>query len=108
MFLFEVKRLIWSAVKIEFFELYFLQPVLGGHPSLLLRRFVFRMAECEPGTSDWWWTARDHGKGGGHPVLSGHLAISQGGSLNTSSTVLNKNETIINAGYWVLSENRKN
>ena len=25
MFLFEVKRLIWSALKIEFFELYFLQ-----------------------------------------------------------------------------------
>ena len=46
MFLFEVKRLIWSALKIEFFELYFLQPVLGGHPSLLLRRFVFRMAEA--------------------------------------------------------------
>ena len=31
MFLFEVKRLIWSALEIEFFELYFLQPVLGGH-----------------------------------------------------------------------------
>ena len=25
MFLFEVKRLIWSALEIEFFELYFLQ-----------------------------------------------------------------------------------
>ena len=34
MFLFEVKRLIWSALEIEFFELYFLQPVLGGHPVL--------------------------------------------------------------------------
>ena len=32
MFLFEVKRLIWSALEIEFFELYFLQPVLGVHP----------------------------------------------------------------------------
>ena len=32
MFLFEVKRLIWSALEIqfEFFELCFLQPVLGG------------------------------------------------------------------------------
>ena len=30
--------------------------------SLLLRRFVFRMAEARE-TSDWWWTARDHGKG---------------------------------------------
>ena len=28
MFLFEVKVLIWSALEIEFFELYFLQPVL--------------------------------------------------------------------------------
>ena len=27
--------------------------------SLLLRRFVFRNVEA----SDWWWTARDHGKG---------------------------------------------
>ena len=26
---------------------------------LLLRRFVFRKVEA----SDWWWTARDHGKG---------------------------------------------
>ena len=34
MFLFEVKRLIWSALEIEFFELYFLQPVLGRHPVL--------------------------------------------------------------------------
>ena len=32
MFLFEGKRLIWSALEIQFFELYFLQPVLGGHP----------------------------------------------------------------------------
>ena len=43
MFLFEVKRLIRSALEIKFFELYFLQSVLGGHP-----------------------------------VLSGHLAISRG------------------------------
>ena len=37
MFLFEVKRLIWSALDIQFFELCFLQPVLGllgGHPVL--------------------------------------------------------------------------
>ena len=34
MFLFEVKRLIWSALEIEFFELYFLQPVLGGDPRI--------------------------------------------------------------------------
>ena len=34
MFLFEVKRLIWSALEIELFELCFLQPVLGGHPVL--------------------------------------------------------------------------
>ena len=34
MFLFEVKRLIWSALEIEFFELYFLQPVLVSHPVL--------------------------------------------------------------------------
>ena len=34
MFPFEGKRLIWSALEIEFFELYFLQPVLGGHPVL--------------------------------------------------------------------------
>ena len=38
MFLYEVKRLIWSALEIEFFELYFLQPVLGGHP--VLRQFL--------------------------------------------------------------------
>ena len=31
MFLFEVKRLIWSALEISFFELYFLQPVSSGH-----------------------------------------------------------------------------
>ena len=53
MFLFEVKLLIWSALGIEFFKLYFLQPVLGGHP-----------------------------------VLSGHLAIPQGWLLNTGATVL--------------------
>ena len=53
MFLFEVKCLIWSALEIEFFELYFLQPVLGGHP-----------------------------------VLSGHLAIPWGWPLNTGLTVL--------------------
>ena len=52
MFLFEVKRLIWSALEIEFFELYFLLPVLGGHP-----------------------------------VLSGHLAIPRGWPLYTGSTV---------------------
>ena len=34
MFLFEVKRLIWSALEIELFELCFLQPVLGGYPVL--------------------------------------------------------------------------
>ena len=34
MFLFEVKRLLWSAMEIEFIELYFLQPELGGHPVL--------------------------------------------------------------------------
>ena len=34
MFLFEVKRLIWSALEIEFLELHFLQPVLGSHPVL--------------------------------------------------------------------------
>ena len=34
MCLFEVKRLIWSALEIEFFKLYSLQPVLGGHPVL--------------------------------------------------------------------------
>ena len=34
MFLYEVKRLIWSALEIEFFELYFLQPVLVGNPVL--------------------------------------------------------------------------
>ena len=32
MFLFEVKRLIRSALEIKFFELSFLQSVLGGHP----------------------------------------------------------------------------
>ena len=31
MCLFEVKRLFLSALEIKFFELYFLQPVLGGH-----------------------------------------------------------------------------
>ena len=31
MFLFQVKLLIWSALEIKFFELYFLHPVLGGH-----------------------------------------------------------------------------
>ena len=36
MFLFEVKVLIWSALEIEFFELYFLQPVL-----LLLFLFIY-------------------------------------------------------------------
>ena len=34
MFLFEGKHLIWSTLENEFFELYFLQPVLGGHPVL--------------------------------------------------------------------------
>ena len=34
MFLFEVKRLIWSVLEIEFFELCFLQPVLGSQPVL--------------------------------------------------------------------------
>ena len=34
MFLIEIKRLILLAMEIEFFELYFLQPVLGGHPVL--------------------------------------------------------------------------
>ena len=34
MFLIEIKRLISSALEIEFFELYFEQPVLGGHPVL--------------------------------------------------------------------------
>ena len=34
MFLFEVKCLIWSAMEIQFFELHFLQPILGGHPVL--------------------------------------------------------------------------
>ena len=34
MFLYEVKRLICSALEIELFELYFLQPVLVGHPVL--------------------------------------------------------------------------
>ena len=42
------------------------------------------------------------------PVLGGHLAIPRGGPLNTGAIVLNKNENIINAGDWVLSENRKN
>ena len=59
MFLFEVKRLIWSALEIEFFELYFLQPVLGGHP-----------------------------------VLSGHLAIPRGWPLNTGSTLYSYFEKI--------------
>ena len=53
MFLFEVKLLIWSPLEIEFINLYFLQPVLGGHP-----------------------------------VLSGHLAIPRGWPLNTGATVL--------------------
>ena len=35
MFLFEVKRPIWSSLEIEFFEPYFLQPVLGGHLAIL-------------------------------------------------------------------------
>ena len=34
MFLFEVKRLIWSALENEFFELCFLQTVVGGQPVL--------------------------------------------------------------------------
>ena len=34
MFLFEVICLISSALEIEFFKLYFLQPVLGSHPVL--------------------------------------------------------------------------
>ena len=32
--------------------------ILYRYNSLLLRRFVFRKVEA----SDWWWTARDHGK----------------------------------------------
>ena len=35
--------------------------VKQGLTILLLRRFVFRMVEAS--ASDWWWTARDHGKG---------------------------------------------
>ena len=42
MFLFEVKCLIWSAMEIEFFELHFLQPVLGGHPVLSSHLAIFR------------------------------------------------------------------
>ena len=34
MFLIEIKRLIVFALEIEFFELYFLQPVSGGRPVL--------------------------------------------------------------------------
>ena len=34
--------------------------VKQGLTILLLRRFVFRMVEAS--ASDWWWTARDHGK----------------------------------------------
>ena len=34
MFLFEVKLLIWSAMEIELINMYFLQPVLDGHPVL--------------------------------------------------------------------------
>ena len=32
--------------------------ILAKPPSLLLRRFVLRKV----GASDWWWTARDHGR----------------------------------------------
>ena len=35
MFLFEVKHLIWSVLEIKFFEVYFLQPVLGSSPVLI-------------------------------------------------------------------------
>ena len=58
MFLFEVKRLIWSALEIQFFELCFLQPVLGGHPVLTghlaipwgwpLNRFDLNLKFCYP------------------------------------------------------------
>ena len=37
MFPFEVKRLIWPALEIEFFELYFLQLVLSGHLAIPLK-----------------------------------------------------------------------
>ena len=53
MFLFVVNLLIWSALELKFFKLYFLQHVLGGHP-----------------------------------VLSGHLAIPQGWPLYTGAAVL--------------------
>ena len=42
MFLFEVKCLIWLAMEIEFFELHFVQPVLGGHPVLSSHLAIFR------------------------------------------------------------------
>ena len=40
---------------------------------LLLRRFVFRKVEA----SDWWWTARDHGKvtGGRRPLSPSRLPL---------------------------------
>ena len=66
MFSFEVKRLIWSALEIEFFELYFLQPVLGGHP-----------------------------------VLSGHLAIPRRWPLNTGSTVYSFIIRVYEKHSWV-------
>ena len=69
MFLFEVKCLIWSAMEIEFFELHFLQPVLGGHP-----------------------------------VLSGHLAIFRGWPLNTDLTlfVLSDGSTVRDRSVGVI------
>ena len=36
-----------------------IKPCFTDTTSLLLRRFVFRKVEA----SDWWWAARDHGKG---------------------------------------------
>ena len=39
--------------------------------SLLLRRFVFRKVEA----SDWWWAARDHGKGTDGPLSPSRLPL---------------------------------
>ena len=51
MFLFEVKRLFWSALEMQFFEPYFVQPVLGGHPVLSGHLTIPRGSPLNTGSS---------------------------------------------------------
>ena len=52
--IFEVKRLLWSALEIQFFELYFLLPELGGHPVLSRHLAIPRGRPLNTGSTVLW------------------------------------------------------